>query len=157
MKIKIITVGKIKEKFYKSAIEEFSKRLSAYSKIEFIEVQDEKTYEDNESGNIRTRRIEADRILTKIGDTDYVVVLDIYGMEYTSEEFARKISSIMMGNSTITFIIGGSVGLDERIKSLAHLKLSFSKFTFPHNLMKLILMEQIYRAFKILKNEPYHK
>lgn len=156
MKIKIICVGKIKEKFYIQAIDEYKKRLGKFAQVEIIEVSDEKTY-DNEAGNELTKKMEADKIMSKLKDCDYKVALCIDGEIFDSVKMSEKIENIMHTNSSIAFIIGGSVGLHSSIISKADLKLSFSAFTFPHNLMRVILVEQIYRSFKIIKNEPYHK
>ncbi len=146
--IKILCVGKIKEKFYVSAIEEYKKRLSKYTKLEIIEVNDEE-YNSLEK--------EKNNLLKYIKDTDYNIVLDIDGEELTSTEISKKIDSIFNINSNITFIIGGSNGLHKDIKDMVNFKLSFSKLTFPHQLFRVILLEQIYRTFKILNNESYHK
>ena len=150
--IRIITVGNIKEKYLKEAIEEYKKRISKYTNIEIIELKDEGLFEEE-----KTRRIEAERIEKKIGERDYIITLEIEGKELTSEEFAEKIRTIQIENSNITFIIGGSYGLDDSIKNKANLHLSFSKMTFPHQLFRVILLEQIYRAYKINNNESYHK
>lgn len=157
MKIRIICVGKIKDKFNKDAIAEYQKRLKSYVNLEIIEVQDEKTSSDNEASNNLVKKIEGERISSKIKDGSYNIALCIEGESMTSEKFSKKIDNIMMKNSTINFIIGGSVGIDKNIIDKCDMKLSFSKFTFPHQLMRIILLEQIYRAYKIIKNEPYHK
>ena len=156
MKIRIICVGKIKEKFYIQAIDEYVKRLGKFSQIEIVEVADEKTYE-NSADNELTKMAEAERIISKLKNNDYKIALCIDGREFNSIQLSKKMEDIMQISSNITFIIGGSVGLHDSVIKLADLKLSFSKFTFPHNLMRLILVEQIYRSFKIMKNEPYHK
>ena len=150
--IKIITVGAIKENYFKEAIEEYIKRLHKYTSIEMIEVKDEGF--DEIEKNIK---IESEKIQKYISEKDYIITLEIEGKSYTSEEFAEKIDQIMMENSNITFIIGGSYGLSNDIKGKANLHLSFSKMTFPHQLFRVILLEQIYRAFKINHNENYHK
>ncbi len=147
--IKIICVGKIKEKFYRDAIEEYKKRLSKYTKIEIIELKDE------DKGNILEK--ERDSILSKIDKKDYIITLEIEGNNISSVELANKIENIFITNSNITFIIGGSYGLHDDIKNLSNYKLSFSKMTFPHQLFRVILLEQIYRSFKINNNESYHK
>ncbi len=144
--IKIICVGKIKEKFFKEAIDEYLKRLSKYTKIDILEVDDSNVLEK-----------EATLINKHINDKDYVITLEIEGNELTSLELANKIDNILLNNSNITFIIGGSLGLDESIKKRSNYKLSFSKLTFPHQLFRIILLEQIYRSFRILNNESYHK
>lgn len=147
--IKIICVGKIKEQFYKEAIIEYKKRLSKYTKLEIVEVQDEST------GNIIEK--EKLNILKHINRKDYIVTLEIEGKNLSSLDLAKKIDSILINNSNITFIIGGSYGLSSDIKSISNLHLSFSKLTFPHQLFRVILLEQIYRCFKIINNESYHK
>ena len=146
--IKIICVGKIKEKFYKEAIEEYTKRLSKYTKINIIEVNDEIVNELEK---------ERDSILKYINTKDYIITLEIDGINLSSIDFSKKIEETLNINSNITFIIGGSIGLHQDIKDLANYKLSFSKMTFPHQLFRVILLEQIYRAFKIMNNESYHK
>ena len=150
--IKIITVGKIKEEYFKDAITEYKKRLSKYTDIEIIEVQDEGLVD------IKTSlKKESERILKYINQKDYIITLEIEGKQLTSPELASKIDNIYNINSNITFIIGGSYGLADEIKQLSNFKLSFSKMTFPHQLFRVILLEQIYRAFKINNNESYHK
>ncbi len=143
--IKIVCVGKIKEKFYRDAIEEYMKRLSKYHKVIIEEVMD---------SDIKR---EADLILKHISDKDYVVTLEIDGNSISSLELADFIDKRLIINSNITFIIGGSEGLDDSVKNIADYKLSFSKMTFPHQLFRIILLEQIYRSFKIINNESYHK
>ena len=143
--IKIICVGKIKEAFYRDAIAEYIKRLSKYHKVEIVEVMD---------SNIKN---EKDLILKKIDKRDYIITMEIEGKQVSSVEFAGLIDKTLMNYGNITFIIGGSDGLDDEIKNLSNYKLSFSKITFPHQLFRVILLEQIYRAFKILHNESYHK
>lgn len=150
--IKIICVGKIKEKFLVSAIEEYTKRISKYTKIEIIELPD---YDINNKELVLER--EKENIIKYINSKDYIITLEIEGMQLTSEEFANKIDKIFINNSNITFIIGGSYGLHSDIKNLSNYKLSFSKFTFPHQLFRVILLEQIYRVYKINNNESYHK
>jgi len=153
MKINIISVGKIKEQYFIDGIEEYRKRLTKYTNIELITVMDE----PNELDSKVVKKKEAERILAKIPSNSYTIVLDLGGKELDSIEFAKKIDEIKNVASTINFIIGGSLGLDEEVIKKADYRLCFSKFTFPHKLMKLILMEQIYRAFKINNNESYHK
>lgn len=143
--IKIICVGKVKEKFYRDAIDEYMKRLSKYHKVIIDELPD---------SNINSER---DIILKHIDKKDYIVTLEIEGKEISSLELANFIDKTMIVNSNITFIIGGSYGLHDDIKNIANYKLSFSKMTFPHQLFRVILLEQIYRAFKIIHNESYHK
>lgn len=159
MNITIICVGKIKEKYLTDAIKEYSKRLSKYCKLNIIEVADEKT-DENASDNLNeiVKDKEGERILKNIKDNSYIITLEIGGKMLSSEELAGKINEItMFENSNITFIIGGSLGLSKNISNISNYKLSFSKMTFPHQLMRVILLEQIYRSFRILKNEPYHK
>lgn len=159
MKIKIICVGKIKEKFFADAINEYSKRLSKFTNLEIIEVPDEMTKDGASEGmNLKVLQKEAERIMAKISDSDYVITLEIEGKKLTSEQLADKIADVMLrGNSQIAFIIGGSLGLFDDVKKRADYALSFSDMTFPHQLMRVILLEQIYRAFKINAHEPYHK
>lgn len=159
MKIRIICVGKIKEKYFSDAVSEYSKRLSKYCTFEICEVPDEMTPDKASEGeNLSILKKEGDRILTKIGERDYVVTLEIEGKKLDSVTFSKKLSDIMtLGKSTIDFVIGGSLGLDDRIKKRSDFALSFSDMTFPHQLMRVILCEAIYRAFKIISNEPYHK
>ena len=150
--IKIITVGSIKEKYLKDAIEEYSKRLSKYTNLEIIEVKDEGLVEPK-----KAIYQEAEKILKHIGEKDYIITLEIDGKELNSIELADKINKISQEASTITFIIGGSYGLTEIIKNKSKFHLSFSKMTFPHQLFRVLLLEQIYRAYKINNNESYHK
>lgn len=147
--IKIVCVGKIKEKFYTDAIKEYQKRISKYTKLEIIEVKDES------SGNIL--EIEKEQIMKYISEKEYIITLEIEGKNMTSLEFSKNIESIQMINPNITFIIGGSYGISDEIKALAKEHISFSKMTFPHQLFRVILLEQIYRAYKIMSNESYHK
>ncbi|OUP50905.1 23S rRNA (pseudouridine(1915)-N(3))-methyltransferase RlmH [Lachnoclostridium sp. An181] len=159
MKITIITVGKIKEKYLKDAISEYSKRLSRYCKMEIVEVADEKTPDNaSETMEKQIRKKEGERIEKYIREGAYVIALAIDGKMLSSEELSEKMDSLgVQGISHIIFVIGGSIGLDENILKRADLLLSFSKMTFPHQLMRVILLEQIYRGYKILSNEPYHK
>lgn len=159
MRITLITVGKIKEKYFQMAIAEYCKRLSRYSKLDIIEVLDEKTFEAASSTEEELlKEKEAQRILKYIKDSSYVISLEIDGKMLNSEELAATIQDLgVKGISHITFIIGGSIGLHKSVSKLADLKLSFSKMTFPHQLMRVILLEQIYRSFRIMNNEPYHK
>ena len=150
--IKVICVGKIKEKFYREAISEYQKRLTRYAKVEIIELSDF----DFDNKEIVLEK-EKESILKVLNDKDYIITLEIEGKQMTSIEFSKKIESIFLDNSNITFIIGGSYGLHNDIKKRSTLSLSFSNFTFPHQLFRIILLEQIYRAFKIQKNESYHK
>ena len=150
--IKIITVGNIKEKYLKDAIEEYLKRLKKYTNIELLEVKDEGLVEEQ-----KAMQLEAEKILKNISPKDYLITLEIEGKSFTSEEFAQKLNQIQIENSNIVFVIGGSYGLSPEIKEKAKLHLSFSKMTFPHQLFRVFLLEQIYRAYKILNNESYHK
>lgn len=153
MKINIISVGKIKEKYFIDGIEEYRKRITKYSNIELITVMDE----SNDLDEKIVKKKEGERILSKIPANSYTIVLDLKGTELDSVGLSKKIDEIFNSSSTINFIIGGSYGLDDKVIEMANYRLCFSKFTFPHKLMKLILLEQIYRSFKILNNESYHK
>lgn len=159
MKITILCVGKVKEKFYRDAIDEFVKRLSRYCKLEIIEVADEKTQEQASETEIRiVKEKEGERILKNIKDDAYVITLCIDGKQLDSEELSGKIEKLgLQGSSHIYFVIGGSLGLADEVIKRADFKLSFSKMTFPHQLMRVILLEQIYRAYRIMNHEPYHK
>ena len=143
--IKIICVGKIKEKYLRDAIIDYMKRLSKYHKVEIVELEDSTISE------------EKNRILKCINNKDYVITLDIEGTMLSSIELADKLNKMFINNSNICFVIGGSYGLDKAVKDRANYSLSFSKLTFPHQLFRVILLEQIYRSFKILNNETYHK
>jgi 23S rRNA (pseudouridine1915-N3)-methyltransferase len=159
MKIRVICVGKIKENFYTDAVEEYSKRLSRYCRLEIVELPDEKT-PDNASDtlNAQIKEKEGKRILGSLSDSDYVCALAIEGKMLDSVELSRFIDRLgVEGKSSIAFVIGGSLGLSGEVLSRADMKLSFSKMTFPHQLMRVILLEQVYRAYRIMKNEPYHK
>ena len=159
MKITVITVGKIKEKYLKDAIAEYSKRLSKYCKLEIIEVADEKT-PDNVSEVVEDaiRSKEAERILKYVKDDAFVFTLEINGKQLSSEELADKIDKLgVQGTSHIIFIIGGSIGLGHEVLQKSNFALSFSKMTFPHQLMRVVLLEQIYRSYRIINGEPYHK
>ena len=159
MKITIIVVGKIKEKFYRDAIAEYTKRLSRYCKLEIIEVEDEKTPDKaSESEETQIKEKEAERILKYVKDDAFVMTLDIAGKMFDSVEFAEKIEKLgVQGTSHIQFIIGGSLGLHESVCKRSNLAVSFSKMTFPHQLMRVIPLEQIYRGYRIINGEPYHK
>lgn len=150
--IKIICIGKIKEAFFKEAINEYTKRLSKYTKINIIELPD---YDLNNKE--LTLQKESENILKNINEKDYCITLEIEGKNLTSEELAQKIDKTLINNSNICFVIGGSYGLDEKVKQRSNYKLSFSKQTFPHQLFRIMLLEQIYRSFKIINNESYHK
>lgn len=159
MKITIACVGKIKEKFFTGAIDEYSKRLSRYINLEICQVNDEKAPENmSPAEGIKVKEIEGERLLKNIKDSSYVVALAIDGKKYTSEGFAKFFQQNMVsGVSHITFVIGGSLGLSDAVLKRANSKISFSDMTFPHQLMRVILLEQIYRANRINNNEPYHK
>lgn len=159
MNIKIIAVGKLKENYLKDAVAEYGKRLQRYVRLEIIEVRDEPVPNSpSRADMMQVLTTESCRIQQHIKDASYMVVLDIKGQGLTSEALARKVEQLMLrGNSRITFIIGGTLGLHPSILSQAHLRLSFSKLTFPHQLMRVILLEQLYRCFTIIKSEPYHK
>ncbi|MGE9941220.1 23S rRNA (pseudouridine(1915)-N(3))-methyltransferase RlmH [Bariatricus sp. SGI.161] len=159
MKITLITVGKIKEKYLKDAIAEYSKRLSRYCKLDIIEVTDEKTPDHaSESVEDAIRSKEAERIQKYIKEDAYIITLEIGGKQLASEELAEKIDKLgIQGVSHIIFIIGGSIGLGREVLSRSDYALSFSKMTFPHQLMRVILLEQIYRSYRIINGEPYHK
>ena len=159
MKVTILTVGKIKEKYLKDAIDEYSKRLSKYCKLEIVEVADEKT-PDNASEVLEDaiRAKEAERLLKHIKDDSFVITLEINGKQISSEELSDKIEKLgVQGVSHIVFVIGGSIGLGKDILKRSNFALSFSKMTFPHQLMRVVLLEQIYRSYRIINGEPYHK
>lgn len=159
MKITIVSVGKIKEKYLRDAIAEYSKRLGRYCRLELVEVADEKT-PDRASRAVeeQIRQKEGERIARYLREDAYVIALAIQGKMLSSEEFAEKIGNLgIQGQSHIVFVIGGSIGLDEKILQRADYQLSFSKMTFPHQLMRVMLLEQIYRGYRILAGEPYHK
>ncbi|MEZ0481304.1 23S rRNA (pseudouridine(1915)-N(3))-methyltransferase RlmH [Planococcus sp. SSTMD024] len=159
MNISIVTVGKLKEKYLKAGIAEYAKRLGAYAKITEVEVADEKAPEQLSEADMEiVKKKEGERILAKIPQDAYVIALAIDGKMKTSEQLAKDMESLMTyGRSKVVFVIGGSLGLHDEVLKRADEKLSFSKMTFPHQLMKLILLEQVYRAFRIMKGEPYHK
>ncbi|HGR3584419.1 TPA: 23S rRNA (pseudouridine(1915)-N(3))-methyltransferase RlmH [Streptococcus pneumoniae] len=159
MKIKVVTVGKLKEKYLKDGIAEYLKRISRFAKFEMIELSDEKTPDKaSESENQKILEIEGQRILSKIADRDFVIVLAIEGKTFFSEEFSKQLEETSIkGFSTLTFIIGGSLGLSSSVKNRANLSVSFGRLTLPHQLMRLVLVEQIYRAFTIQQGFPYHK
>ena len=155
----MIAVGKIKEKYLKDAITEYGKRLSRYCKLEVIEVADEKTPEQaSEAVEESIRAKEGERLLKHIRDDMYVITLEIGGKMLTSEEFAEKIETLgVQGKSSIAFVIGGSIGLGKEVLRQSDFALSFSKMTFPHQLMRVVLLEQVYRGYRIMRGEPYHK
>ncbi|TXC89588.1 23S rRNA (pseudouridine(1915)-N(3))-methyltransferase RlmH [Metabacillus litoralis] len=159
MNISIITIGKLKEKYLKQGIDEYLKRLSAYAKLDIIELPDEKAPENlSETEMVIVKEKEGERILSKISDDTHVIALAIEGKMKTSEQLAKEIDQLATyGKSKIAFIIGGSLGLSQQVMKRANDTLSFSKMTFPHQLMRLILLEQVYRAFRINRGEPYHK
>ena len=159
MKIKIVTVGKLKEKYLKDGIAEYVKRISRFAKLEMIELTDEKTPDKaSELENQKILETEGERILSKVGERDFVVVLAIEGKTLSSEEFSKQLEQASIkGYSTLTFIIGGSLGLAPVVKNRANLSVSFGHLTLPHQLMRLVLVEQIYRAFTIQQGSPYHK
>ncbi|MDZ5710639.1 23S rRNA (pseudouridine(1915)-N(3))-methyltransferase RlmH [Jeotgalibacillus haloalkalitolerans] len=159
MKIQIITVGKLKEKYLKQGIAEYTKRLSAYCNIEEIEVPDEKAPENLSEADMQiVKQKEGERILSKIGADTHIITLEINGKQLTSEQLAKEIDKLATyGKSKIAFVIGGSLGLSDEVLKRSDFGLSFSKMTFPHQLMKLVLVEQVYRSFRINRNEPYHK
>lgn len=158
MKIKIYAIGKIKD-FYKAGVDEYVKRLSPYSKIEIIEVKDESISEKPSEKEIKKAiDLEGKRVVALLKDNEYLISLDLNKKEYTSEEFASFISKELENHgANISFVIGGSYGLSDELKSRVNVSICLSKMTFPHQLARLILLEQIYRAFKILNNETYHK
>ena len=154
MNITIISVGKLKEKYLKQAIDEYSKRLTRYCKIDSIELPDNAS----EKEELQIKYKEGQLILSKIKDNMFVIAMDLNAKQMTSEEFSKFIETQgVMGNSNITFVIGGSLGLSQDVIKRANYKICFSKMTFPHQLFRVMLLEQVYRAFRIMKNEPYHK
>ena len=158
LSIDIICIGKIKEKYLQDAISEYSKRLSKYCKLQIIELPDEKIPDKlNDNLSIQIKDKECSKILNHIKKDSYVIALDIQGTQYYSEDFSKKIDEISMENSNITFVIGGSLGLTQELLNCCNLRVSFSKMTFPHQLFRVFLLEQIFRAFKISHGETYHK
>ena len=159
MKITILCVGKVKEKFYRDAIGEYQKRLSRYCKLEIVEVADEKTPDGaSETVENQIKEKEGNRILSKIREEDYVIALAIDGKMQDSMELSKNIQQLgVRGKSSIVFVVGGSLGLSKEVLKRANEKLSFSKMTFPHQLMRVILLEQVYRSYRIMNGEPYHK
>jgi len=157
--ISIITVGKLKEKYLRQGIDEYLKRLTAYAKVEMVEVADEKAPEElSELEMLQVKQKEGERILAKISQDTYMIALAIQGKLQSSEELAKNLDQLATyGKSKIAFVIGGSLGLSDEVVKRSNEQLSFSRMTFPHQLMRLILVEQIYRAFRINRNEPYHK
>lgn len=159
MKITLVTVGKIKEKFFEDAIKEYSKRLSRYCKLEILQVADEKTPEGaSEAVELQIKEKEGQRIFSLIRDDAYVIALAIEGKMLDSEELAERIEKLgVSGISQIVFVIGGSLGLSAQVMKRADYALSFSRMTFPHQLMRVVLLEQIYRSYRIMNHQPYHK
>lgn len=159
MKITVISVGKIKEKYLKDAINEYSKRLSSYCNLNHIEVSDEKAPETLSAKEaLKIIEKEGQKILAKIKDSQYVFALDLGGKQRTSEEFSKELEKLpIYGDSDVVFIIGGSLGLSKEVIKRSNTQICFSKMTFPHQLMKVILLEQVYRGYRIMKGEPYHK
>ena len=159
MNITIITVGKLKEKYLKQGIDEYLKRLTPYAKVKIVEVPDEQAPDNLSEAEIEdVKRKEGNKILSKIGADEYVITLEIEGKQLSSEQFAKKLDELATyGKSKVSFVIGGSHGLSEEVKKRSNYALSFSKMTFPHQLMRLVLVEQVYRAFRIIRGEPYHK
>lgn len=158
LSINIICIGKIKEKFFKDAINEYSKRLSKYCKLNILELPDEKIPDKTNTSiedEIKTK--ECNNIINHIKKASYIICLDLKGNQLSSEEFSKNIENISMKSSNITFIIGGSLGLTEKILNLSNQKICFSKMTFPHQLIRIFLLEQLFRSFKISKGETYHK
>ena len=159
MNITILCVGQTKEKYFRDAIAEYQKRLSRYCKLQIIEVPDEKTKENaSEAENDLIRKKEGERLLKHIKDSDYCITLEIDGKMLTSEGLSKEIDRLgLAGKSSLVFVIGGSIGLDTAVLKRSDYALSFSKMTFPHQLMRVILLEQIYRSYRIMRGEPYHK
>ena len=159
MKITVLTVGKIKEKYLKDAIAEYSKRLSKYCKLNMIEVADEKTPDQaSEAIEGKIREKEGERLLKHIREDSFVITLEIQGKQITSEGLAEKLEKLgVTGTSHVIFVIGGSIGLSPSVMARSDFALSFSKMTFPHQLMRVIFLEQIYRSYRIIQGEPYHK
>ena len=159
MKIKLVTVGKLKEKYLIQGINEYLKRLNSYAKMEIIEVPDEKAPEKlSDAEMLQVKEKEGQRILGKINDNEYVFVLAINGKQLSSEEFSKEIEQLgISGKSNLTFVIGGSLGLSDSVLRRCNQQISFGRLTYPHQLMRLVLVEQIYRGFRIMKGEPYHK
>ncbi|GGA69902.1 23S rRNA (pseudouridine(1915)-N(3))-methyltransferase RlmH [Ornithinibacillus halotolerans] len=159
MKITIVSVGKLKEKYLKQGIAEYMKRLSAYAKVDVVEVADEKAPENMSEAEMEdVKRKEGERILSHIGQDTYVITLEIGGKMISSEQLADKMDQLATyGKSKVAFVIGGSLGISEDVQKRSDYALSFSKMTFPHQLMRLVLLEQVYRGFRIIRGEPYHK
>lgn len=159
MNITLISVGKLKEKYLKDAIDEYTKRLQRYCKVSIVELQDEKTPDNaSEKEELQIKSKEGEAILKVIKDNSFVIAMDLKGKMITSEEFSSFIEDLgVSGKSDLVFVIGGSLGLSQEVLNRANYKLCFSKMTFPHQLFRVMLLEQIYRGFRIMKGEPYHK
>ena len=158
MKVTLICVGKVKEKFYRDAIKEYEKRLGAYIKLNTIEISDEKVKVENDSEIALAMEKEGNNIFSKIKDNQYVITLEILGKNLSSEEFASKIDNLMLtGKSDVALVIGGSYGLSDNVKKRSDFALSFSRMTFPHQMMRVVLLEQVYRAYRIITGASYHK
>ena len=159
MNISIIVVGKLKEKYLKTGIDEYLKRMSSYAKVEIVEIPDEKAPEELSAAEMeQVKQKEGEKLLAKLSQDSYVIALAIDGRMKSSEELADSLDKLATyGKSKIAFVIGGSLGLSDEVLKRANEKLSFSKMTFPHQLMRLILLEQVYRAYRINRGEPYHK
>ncbi|MFD2045693.1 23S rRNA (pseudouridine(1915)-N(3))-methyltransferase RlmH [Ornithinibacillus salinisoli] len=159
MNLTIISVGKLKEKYLKQGIQEYLKRLSAYAKVNIIEVADEKAPENmSDAEMLEVKKKEGERILSNINQDTFVITLEINGKMLSSEQLAKKMDELATyGKSKVAFVIGGSLGISEEVQKRSDLALSFSKMTFPHQVMRLILLEQVYRGFRIIRGEPYHK
>lgn len=158
MKVTLICVGKVKEKFYRDAIKEYEKRLGAYIKLNTIEILDEKVKVENDSEIALAMEKEGNNILSKIKDNQYVITLEILGKNLSSEEFASKIDNLMLtSKSDVVLVIGGSYGLSDSVKKRSDFALSFSRMTFPHQMMRVVLLEQVYRAYRIITGASYHK
>ena len=158
MKVTLICVGKVKEKFYRDAIKEYEKRLGTYIKLNTIEINDEKVKVENDSEIALAMEKEGNNILSKIKDTQYVITLEILGKSISSEQFAAKIDNLMLtGKSDVVLVIGGSYGLSDSVKKRSDYALSFSRMTFPHQMMRVVLLEQVYRAYRIITGASYHK
>jgi 23S rRNA (pseudouridine1915-N3)-methyltransferase len=158
LSINIICIGKVKEKFFRDAIDEYSKRLSKYCKLNILELPDEKIPDKlNPSLEAEIKSKECENILSHIKKDSYIIALDLNGKDFSSENFSKNIEDISMKSSSITFIIGGSLGLTEKLLNIANQRICFSKMTFPHQLIRIFLLEQLFRAFKISNGETYHR
>lgn len=157
MKIKLICVGKLKEEYLTLAVKEYSKRISGFANLEIIEVEEAKQNKDNQAETIKVIKDETSNLIKQLNSKEFNILLDVSGKQFSSEEFSSKIDSTLKDFSTITFFIGGSNGVDDSLRNLVNLRWSFSKLTFPHQLIRVMLLEQIYRMFKINSNQAYHK